>query len=432
MFELARIVFHVVFFSSLGYIELYRILDIICFIIFYNKDNNEKNRIILAKKMSSLGIIVVKLSQWLHSFLKIKYEDTKNFDLIIDTLPLLQADCQQEKNTKLHEYVNRYKDILDLDSLDSEIYKSASIGQIYRCKLQTGEKVIVKIKNKEVLKNITKWEQFLKEIINYLDININIEHFFLNLRDQINFIQEAENLKAFEKKYRKNKLVDIPKLYAFDEDIIIMSYLHGESFLQVKSELSVDEREYYVMLSKLFYQQSVFIDDLVHMDLHSNNWAINRENKSIVIYDFGWVLKENEDFKKFFLLCHIDSKKTLNFFLKRYSLDSNKKVTDYVHKMVTEKEIDVFTGLKLIIKLFPNHLIMDDFLFSVLSITIFINSLMEKLDSDLDEQIVNEIEFIDKYESFIQLGTLLKYSKKDQTKSFLSRWYEEIYEEKKK
>ena len=425
--QILHLLFYIFFYSNLSYFELYRILDIICFSILKNKENTQINREKLAKKISSLGIIIVKLSQWLSIWLKIKFEDHTNLDLLLDTLPLLQCDCQQEKNPNLKEYISRYDNILD--SVETEIFKSASVGQIYKGCLKTGEDIVLKIKNPNIEDDILKWEIFFHSFLQYIKLNVNMDNFFKNLREQIDFEQEANNLKLFKRKHRKNKLVKIPQLFDFDKDVIIMEYVKGESFLDVKHELSESDREYYIMLSKLFYQQSVFLDDIVHMDLHANNWAIDRQSQSLVIYDFGWVLKENIDFKKFFLLCHIDSKETLNFFLKKYDLENNEKITTYVHELVSNKEVDVLSGLKIIIKLFPQKLAMDDFLFSVLSITIFINSLMEKLDTDLDSYILKEIEFINKHGAFIQLGTLLTYSKENQTKSFLKKWYDEIYNE---
>ena len=62
-------------------------------------------------------------------------------------------------------------------------------------------------------------------------------------------------------------------------------------------------------------------------------------------------------------------------------------MSEYVKEAIEKKEIDVLDGLKIIIRLFPKNIILDDFMFCVLSICIFISSLMDKLQTDIDTQI---------------------------------------------
>ena len=187
--------------------------------------------------------------------------------------------------------------------------------------------------------------KFLKKLFAFLELQIDLESFFQALRNQLDFEKEANNMKTFYKKYRKNELVKIPKFIAGNKDII-MEYVPSVNFREYREHCDPEELDYYIMLSRILYQDTIFIQDIVHLDLHNGNYGLQLENKSIVLYDFGWVLENQTDFKKFFILCHINSKETPRIFLEKYNLDYSTKMSEYVKDAIEKKEIDVLDGLK--------------------------------------------------------------------------------------
>lgn len=430
MFEVLKLFFYILFYSELPFCDIYRILNITAFSFLYK--NTEENRLRLSKKLSDLGLVVIKLSQWLSYFMEIKYEDYDSLQLFIQTLPLLQSQCKKEKNLHLASLLKNYSQYVK--SYEKEIYATASIGQIYKGKDFEDNDIVIKIKHADVDADIEKWEKFLTKLFQQINLKVDLHSFFTALRNQLDLEKEAKNMKTFYKKYKKNQLVKIPKYIAGDQNILIMEYVPSVNFRDFRQNCSQEELEYFLMLSRILYQDTVFIQDIIHLDLHNANYGIQVEEKSIVLYDFGWVLENQHDFKQFFILCHMNYQKPLEFFLKKYHLDYNTKLSDYVKKLIEDQEIDVLSGLKVIIKLYPKNVVLDDFMFCVLSVCIFIASLMDKLQ-DSKELLSKEIEFIEKYKdksAFLSLGTILKYSQDntEDNKEFLSKWYEEIYEKK--
>lgn len=424
--EIFQLIYYIIFKSELSNYDIYRILNIISFSFLYK--NTAQNRKKLSEKLSDLGIVVIKLCQWMSYFMEIKYEDYDNLQLLIQTLPLLQSNCKKEKNLKLHSQLKEYSSYVK--SYEKEMLAAASIGQIYKGKDHNDNDIVIKIKHGNIERDIEKWEKFFIKLFDFLSIRIDLNSFFQALRNQLNFEKEARNMKIFEKKYRKNELVKIPKFIAGNKDIIIMEYVPSVNFREYRNSFSPEEIDYYMMLSRILYQDTVFIQDIIHLDLHNANYGLQLENKSIVLYDFGWVLENQIDFKKFFILCHIDCRKPLEFFLAKYNLDYNTKLSEYVKDLIEKKEIDVLEGLKVIIKLFPNNIILDDFMFCILSLCIFISSIMDKLHTDLDNHLLNEIKFIDDNKdknAFLSLGAILKYSVENSEEGFLSKWYHDIF-----
>lgn len=424
--DILKLLYYIIFYSELPLQDVFRILNIVAFSFLYK--NTEENRKKLSKKLSDLGLVVIKLSQWLSYFIEIKYENYDNLQLFIQSLPLLQCNCKKTKNLKLSQYLGEYSKYVK--SYEKDMLAAASIGQIYKGKDYDDNDIVIKIKNNDIDKDIQKWEKFLKKLFTFLELQIDLESFFKALRNQLDFEKEANNMKTFYKKYKKNQLVKIPKFIAGNKDIIIMEYVPSVNFREYREHCDPKELDYYIMLSRILYQDTIFIQDIVHLDLHNGNYGLQLENKSIVLYDFGWVLENQIDFKKFFILCHINSKKPLEFFLEKYNLDYSTKMSEYVKEAIEKKEIDVLDGLKIIIRLFPKNIILDDFMFCVLSICIFISSLMDKLQTDIDTQIKEELKFIDEQKdknAFLSLGAVFKYSIENSEEGFLSKWYQEIY-----
>jgi len=410
------------FIKEISWNELSMISKIIFYSIFYrNIPENQKK---IAEKINKLGIVPTKLAQWMGYFLRIQFENYSYFHLFLDSLPYLQNQCNYSKPYYLEEYIKKYNYIID--TIEKEPIASASIAQIYRGKSKDGRDIVIKIKHDHLEEGIKKWEIIFRKIEKYYNLNINVNNFFENIKDQMDFNKEAENMKLYDKYYRKNKFIKIPEYFGGDENIIIMSYLFSENFQTIKYSLHKDDIEHYMLLSKIMYQDNIFIKDIIHMDLHNGNWGIQQETKSIVLYDFGWVLKDQSDFKRFFILTHLGREGSLKFFMNKYNLkDIDGKLKEYTDKICEENQIDTYEGIKLVLQMFPNDFKMDNFMFCVLSLCVFISSLSTKYE-DLETYLRKEIEFMEKEQVFLPLCGLMKNIKNTETKVQLQQWYSQV------
>lgn len=421
-FKILRICFLFFFIKDVEWNEIKTVFDILYSLIILK--NTKENQIKISKKINALGIIPTKLAQWTGYFLKIHFEDYKSFDLFLSSLPYLQNQCISKKPIYFKEYIDKFSDIIE--SVEEEPIASASIAQIFRGKSKDGKDIVIKIKHDGLIYSIHKWENIFRKIGSFQELNINTTHFFENVKDQMDFRKEAENMKLYLKYYRKNHFIEIPEYYGGDENIIIMSYLPSENFQEVKHSLPEGDIEHYTLLSKIMYQDNIFIKDVIHMDLHNGNWGINQENRSIVLYDFGWVLKDQTDFKRFFILTHLGREGSMQFFMKKYNLkDIDGKLQKYTDSVCDTNSLDTIEGIRVILKMFPNEFKMDNFMFCVLSLCVFISSLSNKFD-DLEVYLQKEIEFMEKYKVFIPLCSLMKNIKNPTTKVQLQQWYNQV------
>ena len=397
-------------------------LYILCKIIIccaFQKDT-PRNQKKIAGLISDLGILPVKLAQWMGYFLKIQFESKKEFKLLLNSLPYLQSDCKIRKTSLLELKLTEFNHIIK--EYNKTPHCSASIAQIYKGVSHDGVPLAIKIKHDNIIENIQRWEKILDSLLRYINIKVNMDHFFLNIKDQIDFEKEAENLRLYHRLYRKNKKVKIPSYYGGNKDVLIMEYVASDNFMKVKETMSEDEISYFTYLNRILYQDNIFVKNVIHMDLHNGNWGIVRDKKQIVLYDFGWILKNQTDFQRFFILTQVGRYGAMDFFLEKYKLeDQNGELRKYVNNLCEERTLDTMDGIRLVLRMFPNDFVMDNFMFCVLSLSVFISSLSSQIE-DPEKYMDSQIAFMEEHDVFIPLCTLIKNIRKPETKMQLKQW----------
>lgn len=182
-------------------------------------------------------------------------------------------------------------------SFDQEPFAAASIGQVYRATTHQGQELVVKVQYPGVkgschsdliqLKRLFKLSGVLKVDKKALDeVFDEIEKGLLN---ELDYEQEANNLRRFAAFHKNNEKLVIPKV--FDEfsssTVLTLAYEPGDQ-LQKLEQLgySLEERN---ALAKLLIEtalQEVLWFKEAHADPHPGNFAF-RKNGQMVIYDYG-------------------------------------------------------------------------------------------------------------------------------------------------
>ena len=146
----------------------------------------------------------------------------------------------------------------------------------------------------------------------------------------------------------------------------------------------------------------------------------------MVLYDFGWILRDQTDFKRFFILTHMGRYGSLDFFLKKYGLcDKDNKLKEYVNNICDERSIDTLYGVRLVLKMFPTEVNMDNFMFCILSLSVFISSISDHME-DTETFIDSQIEFMEEHNVFLPLCSLMKNIRTPEMKEKLQQWHTQM------
>ena len=191
------------------------------------------------------------------------------------------------------------KPIKDLfASIEEQPFAAASIGQVHRAVLPSGQGVVVKVQYPNVdecCDSDLKQVRMVLRLAGVLKIDKQLQEELFNeiqdsLHAELDYTMEAHNLQVFAAFHAQldNKVI-IPKVFAdySSRRVLTLSEERGESIqtastwpLEVRNELG--NRLFSLMSHQIFYLNSF------HCDPHPGNFAF-RDDGSVVVYDFGCI-----------------------------------------------------------------------------------------------------------------------------------------------
>lgn len=233
------------------------------------------------RKIQEMGLLAVKIGQ-VHA-LRI---DFLNEETCIELSKLYRANVPIKA-----EQVLRNIDRAKFSWIDETPLASASVGQVYRARLVTGEEVVVKVikssfrkifeKDVSTVRRLFKFVIFfypkLARVFDPIGILEHIEEYTLR---ELNLLNEIEGHEILREIYEKNRgIYDLsslrfPKIYQelSSEHVMVSEYIPGKTF----DELLDHEMEYsdLLLLFKIhgFYMFNV---GTFHGDIHPGNLMLH-------------------------------------------------------------------------------------------------------------------------------------------------------------
>lgn len=187
------------------------------------------------------------------------------------------------------------------DDLDPVPIGSASIAQVHRARLKTGEDVVLKIRRPgiipkieadlRVLRHIASLSEFeFPEMRRYQPVKI-VDEFARSLRRELNFASEARHLERFVQNFDGSLEIEIPRVYRewTSERLIVLSYVGGipGNDLAAVDAAGLDRRVLAARGADAVLKM-VLIDGYFHADPHPGNVKYLPGNR-LAFLDFGMV-----------------------------------------------------------------------------------------------------------------------------------------------
>ncbi|TKJ17290.1 hypothetical protein CEE44_02020 [Candidatus Woesearchaeota archaeon B3_Woes] len=252
----------------------------------------------LRKVFEELGGAFVKLAQFLSvrpDLIPMDY--VREFEKLQDKVPPIHLE--EAKQIVESEFKKPLKDVFK--KFDGVPIASASIAQVHKAKLWTGENVAVKVQRPKIKQIMEKDIDLMLFLANYMknhDHQIRgvnpvaiVNEFQRWTEKEIDFEQEASNIQVFGINFKKDKNIVIPELYNdySTKKIITMDFIDG---VELNNIDEVKERNYDVdKMIRIGFDcilKQVFVDGFFHADPHPANILILPNNK-ISFVDFGIV-----------------------------------------------------------------------------------------------------------------------------------------------
>ncbi len=185
---------------------------------------------------------------------------------------------------------------------EPETFASASLGQVYKAKLPSGEIVAVKVRrpkakeqvelDTEVLLTIAHLaEKYLPEAKKYNLIGI-VQEFQRWTLNELDYRKEATNCEIFTNFFREDENIYGPKVYwdYSSESVLTLEFVEGQSLANaiLNKKTSVKEKSKLAHLIADAFTRQFFDYGFFHADPHPGNIFI-LSNQKIFFLDFGMV-----------------------------------------------------------------------------------------------------------------------------------------------
>jgi ubiquinone biosynthesis protein len=184
---------------------------------------------------------------------------------------------------------------------DPEPLAAASLGQVHRAILRDGREVVVKVQRPGIREQIAEDVAVLEEIVEFLQSHSRVaqryqfdkvlEEFQHTLRNELDYLREATNLRTIAENLREFPRIRIPQPITdyTTRSVLTMEYVSGQKITKL-APLARTELDGAGLADELFhaYLKQVLVDGLFHADPHPGNVYLT-EAKEIALLDLGMV-----------------------------------------------------------------------------------------------------------------------------------------------
>jgi len=258
--------------------------------------NIEKNARRVSNTFISLGPVYIKLGQWLSSRADILPQP------YMEELAKLQDDVPAAPFEKVKPIIEKELGPIDqsFDSIDQNAVYGASLGQVYRGRLN-GQEIVVKVKRPDIEKIVEEDIKVIKKILpvamKFVDPNLRfsaramLAQFIETIHEEMDYNLESSNLKAIKKNISRQENVIVPTVYDdhSTKNVLTMEYVPGIKITNVEAldAKGIDRQRLVIDVHKLFFTM-LLRHTLFHADPHPGNISVT-DNGKLILYDYGMV-----------------------------------------------------------------------------------------------------------------------------------------------
>lgn len=248
---------------------------------------------------------------------------------------------------------------------------SASLGQVHRAWLHTGEEVVVKVQRPGLKQLFDIDVQAVHRIIKILyrlfawartyNLEGIYQEFFTILYQEIDYIQEAKNAEFFRRNFNQYPQVIVPKVYwrYTTSKVLTVEYVPGIKIDDRPTlELCGLDPKKINQLGICCYLKQLLIDGFFQADPHPGNMAVNPDGR-LIFYDFGMMsqvksLAKDQMIKTFFAILRKDTDEVLETLIAMGLIEpvsdrtAVRRLIAFLLEKFTEKPVDfqAFTEIK--------------------------------------------------------------------------------------
>jgi predicted unusual protein kinase regulating ubiquinone biosynthesis (AarF/ABC1/UbiB family) len=220
---------------------------------------------------------------------------------------------------------------------------SASLGQVYRATLRTGQEVAVKVQRPNLAEAVAFDLELLRWIGRFLarhprllpgtDWLGAIDEFERVIHEEMDYRREAANSEEFKHNFRNWQDIYVPRIFRdySTERLLVMEFVTGTKVTELArlEKAGHSPRRINELIYRSYFKQ-LFEDGFFHADPHPGNLLVMADGR-LAVFDFGMVGRISEALQR----------KIIAAFFHLYERDVNGLVDDMVALGFLQPEADV-------------------------------------------------------------------------------------------
>lgn len=245
--------------------------------------------------IEEMGPVHIKFGQMLSNRKDILPEEfIIELQKLQDNVEVEKIDVRKKLDLELGIDVNDY-----FSEIEENPMASASIGQVFRAKLKTGEKVVIKIQRENIrpvveadlgiMKNLAKTLEKYYDVLKRMNISEIVESFEKMLNEELSLNNELNNMLRFANNFKNDNRIHVPVVYKTlsNDRILTMEMIEGFKITDAENIIKIGIETKKVARTGLDLYLTQFLKHgFFHADPHPGNIFI-KENGQIVFIDFG-------------------------------------------------------------------------------------------------------------------------------------------------
>jgi len=258
----------------------------------------QKQAVWLKDKLIKLGPTFIKIGQSMGTradLLPLPF--VKELGTLVDQVPPFPNDVafsiiEHELGRKINEAFAEF---------ELEPVAAASLGQVYRARLHTGEEVAVKVQRPNLEATIKGDIVILKKVASFAErfpqLNENadwpgmLREFDVTIHEEMDYAAEGRNAERFRENFKNWANVHVPTIHWHftTSKVLTMEFIHGTKVtdLEEQARRQVDPAKVNRLLIKTYLKQ-LLEDGFFHADPHPGNLLVMPDGR-LAFFDFGMV-----------------------------------------------------------------------------------------------------------------------------------------------
>ncbi len=178
---------------------------------------------------------------------------------------------------------------------------AASLGQVYRARLHSGEVVAIKVQRPglervinfdlAVLRSIARFMNRFPKLVRGVDWEGMLDEFARTIFEEMDYVQEGQNAETFREHFSRWREVYVPVIYwsHVSPRVLTMEFIEGNKVLDLQSltERGVNPSDVVRLIARTYLKQ-LLEDGFFHADPHPGNLRVMVDGR-LAFFDFGMV-----------------------------------------------------------------------------------------------------------------------------------------------